>query len=469
MIKSLQIALLILLSAAFAISLPTLWLGISPEMSLFSFLSGWQVVGSLATTLAIYSGVIAYVFGWNPQGTALHWFREKILLKALRSSATLVTANALLLTLISLETSFLYGFSAPPNNPVVDAIYAENYAAADRELASIELADGHIATLFFINDSIRQQFFSTSQNADKDMCRVYLNYFSKTRLLFTPIWHRYMQAYAQASCMQVLENSKSAVAFYEQARLYARWLGHEEERRTARKIAAIYFSDNNDTAGISGSSERYRYIISLVGADSNEAAQRMVGSSYYLLGEYSNAIETWSTQLLSIAVTQATERKKIINNIALAYTALHQNSLALAKIEEGLQLTFSVSNENERREQIRLLSTKTLVELNANSCNSARITWDTRNRLKQQELSKCSSLIGVQVLACGNAANDRGKIIESLLIGVGQDPSSFKDHTTEAVSAIIKQAEKTFSNCYLGLKFNADSVKQAVLRSMRDV
>ena len=463
MIKNLQIALLILLSVAFATSLPTLWLGVSPELTLLSFLSGWQIFGSLGTTLAIYSGIIAYVFGWNPQGKALHWFRENILLKALTSSATLVTANTLLLALLLLEASFLYGFRAPLNNPVVDAIYAENYAAADRELASIELSEDRIATLFFVNDSIRQQFFSTSQNADKDLCRVYLNYFSKTKQLFSPIWHRYIQAYAQASCMQVLENPKAAVAFYEKSRLYARWLGPEEERRTARKIAAIYFSDNNGTIGISGSNERYRYIISLLGSDSNETAQRMVGSSYYLLGEYSKAIETWNVLLSSIAATQSIERKKIINNIALAYTALHQNSLALAKVEEGLQIPFSESNENDRREQIRLLSTKTLVELNANSCASARTTWDTRNRLKQQDLSKCTSLISAQVLACGSSANNKAKIVESLLIGVAQDPVSFRDHTTEALSAIIEQAEKTFTGCYLGLRFNVNSVKQVVL------
>lgn len=463
MLQKMQIALLLLLSAAFVVSLPTLWLGVSPELSLFSFLSGWQVFGSLATILAIYSGIIAYVFGWNPQGKALHWFREHVLLKALRSSAALLTANTSLLALISLEASFLYGFNSPPHNPVVDAIYAENYAAADRELASIELSATRIAALFFVNDSIRQQFFSTSQSADKNLCRVYLNYFSKTRQLFTPIWHRYIQTYAEASCMQVLENPKGAVAFYEKSRLYARWLGSEEERRTARKIAAIYFSDSKGTAGISANDERYRYIISLIGSDPNEAAQRMVGSSYYLLGEYSKAIETWNTLLSSISNTQTIERKRIINNISLAYAALHQNQLALAKVEEGLKLPYSESNESERREQIRLLSTKTLVELNANSCTSARVSWDTRNKIKKQDLSKCTSLISAQVLACGNVATNRRRIVESLLIGVGQDPNIFRDHTTEALGSIIEQAEKTFTDCYLGLSFDTNSVKQVVL------
>jgi tetratricopeptide (TPR) repeat protein len=463
MLKYLQIALLFLLSVAFAISIPTLWLGVSPELSLLSFLSGWQVFGSLTTTLAIYTGIIAYIFGWDPHSKALHWFRENVLLRSLHSVATLATVNVILLVFILLEASFLYGFFVSPNRSIVDAIYAENYAAADRELASVDIPGNRIAALYFVNDSIRQQFFSTSQNADKNLCRVYLNYFSRTNQIFTPIWHRYMQAYAQASCMQVLENPKAAVAFYEQSRLYARWLGPEEERRTARKIATIFFYDNNGAAGISAHSERYRYIITLIGSDSNETAQRMVGSSYYLLGEFSKAIETWETLLSSISTTQAIERKRLINNIALAYTALHQKSLALVKVEEGLQLPFSESNESERREQIRLLSTKTLVELNGNSCISARTSWDARNKLKQQDLSKCTSLIGAQVLACGNVSSNRSEIISSLLIGVGQDPSSFKDYTTEALSAIIEQAEKTFTDCYLGLRFDANSVKQAVL------
>ncbi|WP_422419458.1 hypothetical protein [Pseudomonas sp. GZD-222] len=461
--KGLQIALLILLSILFTISLPTLWLGISPELSFFSFLSEWQILGSLGTTLAIFSGIIAYVFGWNPQGRALHWFRERILLNVLRSSIALVIANTLLLAVIYLEATFLYGFSSPPNNPVVDAIYADNYAAADRELGSAILNDENIATLFFVNDSIRQQSFSMSQDADKELCRVYLNYFENKQQLFTPIWQRHIQSYAQASCMQALENPKAAVAFYEKSRLYARWLGPEYERRTGRNIAAIYFSDHNGSAGISGNNERHRYIISLIGSDSNETAQRMVGSSYYLLGEYSKAIETWNALLSSIAASQSIERKRIFNNIALAYTALHQNSLALTKVEEGLQLPFSEANESERREQVRLLSTKTIIQLNANSCTSAKTAWNTRNKLKQQEISKCTSLISAQILACENVFSNRNGIIESLLIGVGQDPDSFSDHTAEALNSIIEQAEKTFTDCYLGLRFNTLSVKKAVL------
>lgn len=263
--------------------------------------------------------------------------------------------------------------------------------------------------------------------------------------------------------MQVLENPKAAVEFYERARLYARLLGKEEVRRTARKIASIYFSDNTGAAGIGEDNKRYRYIISLISSDSNEAAQRMVGSSYYLLGEYSKSIETWNNLLSSVATHDSIERKKIINNIALAYAALHQYTLALLKVEEGLRLPFSENNENERREQIRLLSTKTLVELNSNSCATARTSWNTRNKLKKQDLSKCTSLINALVWACDNPASNRKNIIESLLTGVGQDPLSFKDHTTEAYSAIIEQAEKTFSDCYLGLKFNLKNVKRGIL------
>ena len=195
---------------------------------------------------------------------------------------------------------------------------------------------------------------------------------------------------------------------------------------------------------------------------SKEVAQRLVGESYYSLGEYSKAIETWEAMLLSLSTKQIAERKKTINSIALAYIALLQNSQALAKIEEGLRLQYSEKIDTERREQSRLLSTKASIELSSNLCSEASTTWDSKNILGYQETSKCRSLINAQVLSCSTSADNKGEIIDSLFIGVGQDPSSFRDNKPEALSAIIRQAEQMFKDCYLGLRFNSNNVKRAV-------
>lgn len=85
----------------------------------------------------------------------------------------LVAANTIILVFILLELSFLHTLRLPPNNFVIDAIYAENYAAADRALASTELPDDLIATLFFVNDAMRQQFFQQAKMRTK-ICAEYI-------------------------------------------------------------------------------------------------------------------------------------------------------------------------------------------------------------------------------------------------------------------------------------------------------
>mgnify|MGYP000344222346 CR=1 FL=1 len=207
-----------------------------------------------------------------------------------------------------------------------------------------------------------------------------------------------------------------------------------------------------------------RAIVQLLGTDSNPTAQRMLGTSYYLLGEYAKASETWNELLATMGKKDSIEKKKILNNISLAYNAQFQYSLAMKKVNEGLSILFDTNNEKERREQIRLLSTKTLTLVAQDNCEDARTIWDYRNSLKQQQLSKCTSLITTQVLSCNGAVGYEKELIESVLIGVGQDPDSFIDYTAPAMSSLIGQATTTFSSCYLGLKYPKEKVSGAVMR-----
>lgn len=464
MVKTLQITALLLLTAVFFVSLPFTWLGIWPELDFFSYLSNWQIYGTFLSTIAIYTAVIAYIFGWNPQTQSLAWIRKNIIIPVLNKVSSLSFLVVLLIITLFFQAKFIYSFKNPYAEEIVSMIWAENYAGADRLIGQKSLPSSDIAQLFFVNDSIRQQFYSTSQNADKELCRIYSNYFSSRSLFFHNVWFQYLVNYAHASCMQVLENPKESIKLYNKALRLARWINPDEEKRTARKIATIYFYDSNGVAGIKNKEERLRKIIELVSTDANPTAQRMLGASYYMLGEYAKAVETWNDLLGSLGSDEILEKKKILNNMSLAYSAQFQYSLALNKANEGISLPFNTNNEKERRGQIRLLSTKTQTLLAQEKCSEALDVWNYRNTLRQQQLSKCTSLISTQVLSCNGGIGHEKKLLKSLLIGVGQDPDSFIDFTKPAIVSLVEQANTIFSGCYLGLTYPKQKVLSAVER-----
>lgn len=460
----LQTLVLLLVTAVFAVSLPYLWLGVWPDLDFIQYLSNWQIYGTVLSSIAIYVGVIAYIFGWNPQAESLAWLRRVVILPALTKVPSLLLLILSLSSILVIESKFIYNFNKVYSKKIISMIWAENYAGADRLIGEANKSSSEIAELFIINDSIRQQFFSTSQNADKELCRIYTNYFSSRNVNFEGAWSRYLINYAHASCMQVLENPKESIVQYKKALRLARWINPDEERRTSRKIAAIYFYDSNGVSGIKDRKERLRAIVQLIGTDSNPTAQRMLGTSYYLLGEYAKASETWNELIATMSKDDDLEKKKILNNISLSYNAQFQYALAMNKVNEGLSIPFDTNNEKERREQIRLLSTKTLTLVAQNNCEDAVFTWNYRNSLKQQQLSKCTSLITTQVLSCNDAVGYEKELIESVLVGVGQDPESFIDYTAPAMSSLVEQADTTFANCYLGLKYPKEKVLNAVKR-----
>lgn len=460
MIVLLHVTLFTLLTVGFVTTVLALWLGLSPELPMLEFLSGWQVLGSLTSTFAIYVGLIAYVFGWNPRNRFLQWLRTRLLLPFTSKLSPLIVMVVLLLLVVAAETTFLLGFDNSHRNPVVDAVWAENYAAADRELTSLDATSKEIAELYFVNDAIRQEFFSTSQSADKELCRIYSSYFSRRNVLFSDAWTRYMLTYAHASCRQVLEDPQKAIELYRHGMKIARWLGPEEQGRTARKIATIYFYNNNVTTGFNTDEERYQQIIALVGSDSNEIAQRMLGASYYLIGEYTKATEIWTILLRSVPDDKPIERKKILNNLALAYAAQHQLKLALRIVDEGIAISYKEANEQQRREQVRLLSTRTLVQLKQGNCAQASTTWEERNSMRRQQLSKCTALLSAEVVACTGSENAVNETVRHLLLGIGQDPDNFVDFTSDALNSVVDQAQILFEKCYLGLTLNTEGIRR---------
>ena len=464
MTKFLQWLVFLLITAVSVAMAPYLWLGFSPERSFLEFLSGWQIIGLIGGIVAAYTTMVAFLFGWDPRVKFGAWVRSHLVLPLLLRKDRLIIICLVLVVILVVQLNFLIGFSQIANVDLKRLLEVEDFAAVDKELEDNRAEDRDY--WFVVNDSMRQQFFSTSQNADENECRNHLQYLESSSLSFKPAWHRFFAFFAMASCRQVLDDPRKSLEHYYAAASIARFLDGDDVKLINRKIAAVYLYDSDQQTDIADDKQRYNKIITLVAEDEGYTAQRILGSAYFFLGEFLRAAEIWNKSLVKEIDLPPIERKKLLNNISIAYSKAYQLQLAINKAREGADIPFETDSEVERREQVRVLSTLSGALLAAGHCDQANINWDSRNELKLQDLSQCTSLFEVQIRACQKPIKDYESFLASLLFGVGQDPSSFIDRTPESLNSLVQQAELKYTECYLGLTFNTEQVSEAALSGL---
>ncbi len=457
--RTLEIAALVLFVIAYFLGIVTLWVALFPELFFTEYLRRWDVVGSSASITIAFLSLVVYPL--KNLGLQIY----DVLTKRRYILPFLI---ALLCIQITGCVRFLFKFNDLRATSVTWSILDGNYAEADRELGSADYKADRIAYLHLLNSAISQGFSLTNQSADETLCRVYVNYFQQRNFFFAPAWDRYLGKHALASCATVLDSNETAISMYQDAGRLARWIGTDEERRAVRRMAAVYLRDREGTAGITDPEQRYRKVMELLGTDSHATAQRMRGSASYMLGEFATAAANWENLLHGLPEEKVIERKMLRNNIAMAHTALKQFMRALVEVEAGIRLPFNEDNQTERREQVRLLSTKALSLLASGDCSGAESSWELRNNLTRSPLGRCSSLISAQIHSCNGAANDPEQVLQDILVGTGQQPEEFRDRTEAALMTLADQAESVFGRCYLGLTFDGEPVKSAMRTLIAD-
>lgn len=472
MLAVLQIIALAAISFLFASSVCASWLGISPEGSFLDFIRQTGILLPLIGLLTIYGSSLAFILGWRPNVALANWFRMRVIVPAFTQPHWLLITTFIFLAAGSATSLFIFGFSATNDKDIFDAILAEDFDRADQLIVRARFSNERLDDFKLFNDSERQLYFKSTGDADQNSCRKYYAYFDKRRAIFQSAWTRYLFDLSLAACLDVLDDPKNALAQYQHALKLSRWLGPEQTRLSARRIAALYLRDNEGYSDIPDLTARLHRVLALLATDPDETAIRMRGAAQYLLGQYSKAAQEWEKALGATKAQSDIERKKLLNNLALTYTKLGQNTLALAKADAGLGLSFDATDERQRREQIRLLSTKLDILRAKGDCRGALDVFAERDELKQQDRSPCTALIEAQVRAC---AADRGdaspgnleKMLDALLFGVGQNASSFVDFTKDALTALVNQGDLKFKACYIGLHFDRATVEDAVLKLRR--
>jgi tetratricopeptide (TPR) repeat protein len=464
-LKSLQIATVAastLLGAAF---LPSAWVSFGPDLDFFSFLGQASVLSPLVTIATTTMAIWAFILGWDPTQKFLQKARAALVGRVFISKGSMIALISFSTTAtIALITN--YYTITRSKHEILNLVLQENYDAADLELAKINIDPSGFADLYVITNATRQLTRNAGQAGDQAECRIYLNYINGRSSAFMPLWNRYLMQQAKSSCLQVLDNPGQAATELEKAKKLTDWLSEYESRRVSRILARIYLQDKNGSAGIKDKDERLQRIVSLISTDPDRSAIRMLGAARFEQGDFSQAIELWSKSLGS--ENDPMEIKKLKNNIALAYASMSQPEKAAGIVYEALKIPFSDSEEDQRREHIRLLSTGASIEATRRQCKQASELWKKRLSLMHQDKAKCAWLIEAQVENCTEqgsslSENKRERVIEGLLQGTGQSSQDFKDRTPAALTELVKQAELRFKECYVGLIFQSDAITKAVV------
>jgi tetratricopeptide (TPR) repeat protein len=457
LMKYMQITTLVMLTLLGFFSLPSAWISLAPEIGFLSFLSQTSVLSPIITVITTSIAVWAFILGWDPTQDVLKKIRAIIILGMFTSIRSMVRICVICgIGLIVLVFHF-YSITRDKSE-IIDLVLQENYDAADLELAKENMSPTEFADLYVIVNAIRQLTRKAGQAGDQAECRIYVNYLSNRNMAFISLWNRYLLLQAKSACLQVLDNPAEAVSELEKARKLTRWLSRYESRRISRMLARLYLEDKNGSAGIKDKGERLQRVITLISTDADRSAIRMFGSARFEQGDYSQAIELWIKSLAS--ETNPMEVKKLKNNIALAYSSISQPRKALEFVKSAIDIPFLETEEDQRREQIRLLSTAASIEASDGRCKEANTYWELREKILRQSAPKCAWLIKAQVNVCSEqevlSQEQREVVISSLLYGIGQEANDFKDRTSSAIKELIKQADLRFKSCYVGLNFQPD-------------
>ena len=464
-----QITCLAILSVLFVVSIFAAWLGLGPEQNFLEFMKRAGTILPLIGLLTIYGSFLAFILGWKPNVALANWVRTNVVVPVFLRIRWLLAISGIFLFALAAVTSFIFSFKVKHDAEIVAAILNENFDRADQLIASQELSTRRIADLYFFNDSERQSYYRSTGDPDPNLCRLYHAYFEARRHVFQPVWTRYAFHLSKGACLSVLDDPKNALAEYQRALKLTRWLSADQKRLTARRIAALYLRDNKGYSDIPDQTARLKRVLALLATDPDATAVRMRGTALYLLGEYSKAAQEWEQALRVVAPEDYIQKKRLLNNLGLAYRRIDQNALAMERIESGLALPYDVKDERQRREQIRLLASKLNVLRNQRRCRAALDVFEERERLKLQERSPCTALIETQIRACivnqaEHTPSDRKQLLDALLFGIRQDAASFVDYTKQALTGLVDQSAIKFNECYLGLQYDRDSVERAILK-----
>lgn len=464
MLKLFQIVTLAAITIVCIITLPSAWISISPEMGFSQFLSQASVLSPIATIATTALAAWAFILGWDPTQKALQTARTAVIKHLLQSTKFMAVITVVCICLGALLILHYYSIKNDKEE-IINLVLQENFDAADIELAKLSGSAANFSDLYVITNAMRQLTRNAGKAGDQTECRIHLNFLENRSTLFQPLWTRYLIQHSKSACLQVLDNPSAAAVELEKARQLAGWLSEYENRRVSRDLARLYLQDKVG-AGIKDKDERLRRIVSLISTDPEKSAIRMLGTARFEQGDYSQAIELWSKSLSS--ENNVKEIKRLNNNIGLGYLAMAQPERAIGIVMAALNSPFSELEEDQRREQIRLMATGASIQSNRKRCSEALDLWGKRTALMHQDKPKCGWLIEAQILNCVQDGqilepSKREGIIQSLVRGIGQNPEDFKDRTASAINELITQADLRFKECYVGLKFHPEEISKSLL------
>jgi tetratricopeptide (TPR) repeat protein len=468
--RILDILCLVALGVNAMLIFPSAWLGLAPTQSLSEFLKGWEAYAVLSMVFSAPLVVVTYLAGADVKNQLLKWIREKVLARCFATSGRSFGTLFVLLFVLAGQALFLHRFyhAAEPGFTALlfegDPAGAQSYAALQVPVSQV---DGF---LWEVAEAGLQAEQRNSRSENPETARTLAKRFDERREIFRPATFRYLLAYGRMKIAMALGNPQEAIVQAAQMEQLGRFLGEEFVRRGKLAQGLVYLSDREGVLFGRHPEESRAAAIKVFQTDSSAAAQRNLGSCYYLNNQIDEAISVWDRALINPSLKDTAERKRLLNNLAMGFVVLKQSSSARKKVQEGLTIPFETSKESERREQIRLLATKAAVSLELKDFPEARKAWNEREKLKVDEGSPCTYALQAQLLANECVSERlperklwlRAQLWFALVGAVGLKPGELELDDSEARLKLAAAAASKFKNCYRGLEFDTATVAKAL-------
>ena len=483
----LQLGFFVFIFVIYILSFFLLWLGFYPGDVFAEIVSKWALVTPFVALLAPLLSFVVFVLGYDPRVTWLQRIRV-YLLSLLQATRPLVVTLSILLLIAVIHGLWLSRLLARPAGESFRLLMNGDFERA-AELAEGKEASYRSARLIWLVAEAEieaKRKLSTSDNPTE--MTALQKELSMLDTSFAPLWHRYLARYGLGRLAFCRKDLDGIDLHFERAARMSRWFDSSMPESTKRAQAENIFSLSREEADSARSKQYVEKAKMILQDDFSIPSQRLLGSIYYVEGDFGGAFRTWQaildrdiqTRKRGLELPDSVERKKLQNNMALARLQQSQPSAALKVVEKGLLEPWDGNLEPQRTEQVRLLSTKVLCLLALNRPADALKVFEDRtqisDQLRDEGVTTGSLLLKANILAANwrlmaGSNPNRKKAAEEILhcLLLAQDPKrdvhAFTDHSTKAYGGLIAEVKTLWR--WNGIIFDENGCKQAIFSLIR--
>ena len=482
----LQVLFLVLMTVSYLLGVRLFWIGVYPEENFASAASAWETLTPLFVLVTPVVAFAVFTLGYDPKTQILQHVRNK-LVSILQSKRWLGITLGTLVVLVVAQIVWLQALLAIPQQESYLALIGGDYENAALLAESNQPLDEASQVILLTSQAEIEAKRRVSSSEDQNSILILRDKLLDCDHVFAPIWIRFLSNYGLGKLAFARKDINAIKARFTRAASLSRNIDDELQKKSMRAMASAYFSLSQTETDPEKSKTLIQLAQNILQADLTIPSQRLLASISYINGDFGGAFRTWKAMLdrkegtsHGLNVPDAIERKRLLNNMALAKLRLDQPESGLELVKAGLAETWKRELESDRTEQVRLMATHILCLLGLNRPSDALTVFESRtntsNQLREEGLSTGSLLLKANILVSlwrdldETSKERKGRANEILgCLLLVQDPSrkvsAFNDHSKAAYQGLVAEAKSLWR--WHGIEFDGGRCEQAIISLLK--